>query len=301
MTHTTEAFLKSLSRGAVIVLGAATLGAGVALAEDEKSQADDPSTPIATVNGVSYPLDVFLTFYSQGLQGNQDTPEMQTRAFNLFLNLIVASQQAEKENMESRRDVQAALELSRMTVLSSATMKKFAMESQPSEEELKKAYEQFVEQSQRTEFKARHILLDEEDKAKDVIKKLKKKKGKNFEELAEEYSLGPTAEQGGDLGWFDSQQMVKPFADAVAEMEVGNFSTEPVKTQFGWHVILLEETRDAEVPPFDEVKPRLEAEVKRQMVLDKLNELRVAAKVDINEDFEKAKENGETAADDEDN
>lgn len=296
MIFTKDRFFRALPLCAVVGLGIVTFGSGAALAETDKGATDDASTPIATVNGVEYPLDVFRVFYSERVQGGENTPEMQERAFNEFLNLIVASQQAEKENMESRRDVQAGLELQRMVILSAAKLQEFGEQAQPSDEDLKKAYEEFVKQAKRTEYRARHILLDDEEKAKDIIKQLKKKKGKNFEELAKENSLGPTAEKGGDLGWFDSRQMVKPFADAVAEMEVGSFSAEPVKTQFGWHVIMLEETREAEPPSFDEVKPQLEVALKRQMVLEKLSELREKAKIELNEDVVKMKEDGAEAA-----
>jgi peptidyl-prolyl cis-trans isomerase C len=271
---------------------ACALGATAALAQDQAAAVDDPTTVIASVNGVDYPLDVFRVFYSERVQGNQNTPEMQERAFNEFLNLIVASQQAEKDNLEADREVQAALELRRMMILSAAALQQFGEQAQPSEDEMKKAYAEFVAEAQRTEYKARHILLDDEEKAKDIIKQLQKKKGKNFEKLAEENSLGPTKDKGGDLGWFDSRQMVKPFADAVSEMKVGTFTTEPVQTQFGWHVILLEETRDAEAPTFDEVKPQIEASLKRQMVVEKLGELREGAKVDLNESVVKIKEEG---------
>lgn len=273
---------------------AALLAAGSALAQD--SVVDDPSTVIATVNGEGYPLDVFRVFYNERIQGNQNTPEMQERAFNEFLNLIVASQEAEKLNLEQEREVQAALELRHMMIMSSAALQKFGDQAEPSESDLKKAYDEFVEEAKRTEYKARHILVDEEEKAKELIKQLEKKKGKNFEKLAEENSLGPTAEKGGDLGWFDSRQMVKPFADAVSEMEVGTFTTEPVKTQFGWHVILLEETRDAEPPTFEEVKPQLEASLKRQMVVEKLGELREKADVKLNEEVVKMKDGSDSEA-----
>ncbi|MBK1649905.1 peptidylprolyl isomerase [Rhabdochromatium marinum] len=290
MTHFSENLLKTLP-----LCVALALGTGAAMAKDDKAPETDSDTVIATVNGVEYPLDVFRVFYNERVQGNQNTPEMQERAFNEFLNLIVASQQAEKQELQENREVQAALELRRMMILSAAALETYGVEAQPSEDDLKKAYDEFVKQAQRTEYKARHILLDDEDKAKDIIKQLKKKKGKNFAELAEENSLGPTAEKGGDLGWFDSRQMVKPFADAVAEMEVGTFTTEPVKTQFGWHVIQLEDEREAEAPSFEDVKPQLEVSLKRTMVVEKLGELREQADVELNEDVVKMKDDSEDA------
>ncbi len=287
MTDMTRTLLKTLPFCVALALGSGALSA-----QDQKALADDPTTVIATINGVAYPLDVFRVFYQERMQGNQDSPEMQERAFNEFLNLVVASQQAEKDNLEAQREVQAALELRRMMILSAAALQEFGGQAQPSEDDIKNAYDAFAEQAQRVEFKARHILLEDEAKAKDIIKQLQRRKGKNFEKLAEENSVGPTAEKGGDLGWFDSRQMVKPFADAVSAMEVGSFTLEPVQTEFGWHVIMLEETRDAEVPAFDDVKPQLEISLKRQMVVEKLGDLREQADVQLNEAVVRMKDTG---------
>jgi peptidyl-prolyl cis-trans isomerase C len=268
------------------VLGSAALPA---LAQDA---AADPNTLIATVNGEPYKLDLFRVFYAQRLQqaGGENTPELQERAFNEFMGLVVAAQDAQKRNLAERSDVQAAMELQRLMVLSTATVQAITAETAVSDDELKQAYEQFKEQAQRTEYKARHILVDEQKKAEDLIKQVNKKKAKNFEDLAKENSLGPTAEKGGDLGWFDARQMVKPFADALADLKPGEWTKQPVQTQFGWHVILLEETRDAEPPSFEDAKPTLDAAVKRQKVAEKLAELRNNAMVDLNEDVVKVKE-----------
>jgi peptidyl-prolyl cis-trans isomerase C len=261
------------------------------MAQDEEAGVGDGAL-IATVNGQDYELDTFRAFFSERVQqaGGQNTPELQQQAFNEFLNLIVASQEAKKRNLEDTPEVQSALEMQRMMVLSAAALQEIAAEADPTEDELKAAYDSFVEQAKRTEYKARHILVDEKEKAEELIKTLDKRKGKDFEGLAKEHSLGPTAEKGGDLGWFDARRMVKPFADAVAEMEPGRYTEQPVQTQFGWHVILLEDTRLAEPPSFEEAKPQLEAAVRRQKVTEALNELRTAADVELNEDVVKLKE-----------
>jgi peptidyl-prolyl cis-trans isomerase C len=268
---------------------AAVMLAQPALAQDD---ATGDETLIATINGEPYTLDLFRTFYAQRLQqaGGENTPDLQERAFNEFMNLVVAAQDAEQRKLTERTDVQTALELQRMLVLSQAALQSIAAETEVTDAELKDAYEQFKEQAKRTEYKARHILVDDQDKAKDIAKQVGKKKAKNFEKLAEEHSLGPTADKGGDLGWFDARQMVKPFADAVAALKPGEWTEEPVQTQFGWHVILLEETRDAEPPSFEDAKPNLEAAVKRQKVATKLAEMRNGAMVDLNEDVVKVEE-----------
>ncbi len=254
--------------------------------------ADDPSTIIATVNGVEYPFDIFRVFFVERMQqqGNdQNTPQLQEIAFNDFLNMIVAAQDAEARNLGTMREVQAALELQRLAILSTAALQTIAEESNPSDDELQAAYANFVEQAKRTEYKARHILLDDEDKARALIKKIDRK-GKNFEALAREHSLGPTKDKGGDLGWFDARQMVKPFADAVAQMKPGTFTKEPVQTQFGWHIIQLEETRIAEPPSFDEARMQLEVSLRRQKVVERLGQLREQADVVLNEDVVKMKD-----------
>ncbi len=290
----TSQFQFSFPRKHLSVLLVTTLCGATSLwaADQPANPLDDPNTIIATVNNVQYPLDVFRVFYNERLQqsGGQNSPELQEQAFNEFLNLVVASQEGTALKLEKKREVQAALELQKMVILSTAALQTMAADVKPTDDELKAAYDQFVKQAKRTEYKARHILVDTEEKAKDLIKQLDKKKGKNFEELANEKSLGPTAEKGGDLGWFDLRQMVKPFADAVSQLKPGSYTPEPVQTQFGWHIILLEETRMAEPPKFEDAKAQIEASVRRQKVVEKLGELRKAAQVKLNESIVKMKQ-----------
>jgi peptidyl-prolyl cis-trans isomerase C len=280
---------KHLLRGTV---AAGLVAAALAAPAPAQEQPTGDDTLIATINGEPYKLDLFRLFYAQRLQqaGAENSPQFQEQAFNEFMNLVVSAQEGEKRKLSDRADVQAALELERMMVLSTAALQAIGADTEVTDDELKQAYEQFKEQAKRTEYKARHILVDNKEKAEEIAKQVTKKKGKNFEELAKENSTGPTAEKGGDLGWFDSRQMVKPFADAVANLKPGEWTEEPVQTQFGWHVILLEETRDAEPPSFEDAKPGLEAALKRQQVAEKLAEMRNGAKVDLNEDVVKLKE-----------
>ena len=262
------------------------------VAEEAEAPAQDANTLIATVNEKPYQLDIFRAFYNERLtqSRSQNTPEFQEQVFNEFLNLIVAAQEAEKRDLGDNREVKAAIELQRLMVLSSAVLQQIGAEAEITDAELEEAYEQFKERAKRTEYKARHILVDDKAKAEEIIVKLDKADGKGFEDLAKENSLGPTAEKGGDLGWFDARQMVKPFSDAVAKLEPGNYTDKPVQTQFGWHVILLEETRDAEPPSMEEAKPTLEAALRRQKISEALAELRTAAKIELNTDVVKLKE-----------
>lgn len=128
------------------------------------------------------------------------------------------------------------------------------------------------------EVRARHILVETEDEAKAVIQKLND--GADFAELAKEESTGPSASNGGDLGFFSKEQMVTPFAEAAFAMETGEIS-EPVKSRFGWHVIKVEEKRDREPPKFADVKERLKSSLIRQQLQSRMAELRGAANVEI--------------------
>ncbi len=280
---------------ALSLLFTATAGALPAAAQDAAATGD---TTIATVNGQPYALDLFRVFYTQRLQetGQQNAPAFQEQAFNEFLSTIVASQEGEKRKLADDANVETALQMQRMMIMSNAALQDIANETEVSEDDLQQAYEQFTEQAKRTEYKARHILVDDQAKAEELIKQVDESKGKDFEKLAKENSLGPTAEKGGDLGWFDARQMVKPFSDAVSAMEPGSWTEQPVQTQFGWHVILLEETRTAEPPTMEEAKPNLEAAVKRQKVAEKLAELRENADLELNTDVVKMKDEDEPAA-----
>ncbi len=148
-----------------------------------------------------------------------------------------------------------------------------------SEDELKAAYEERIKNMPKIEYKARHILVKTEDEGKAIIKELEG--GKDFAELAKEKSTGPSGPSGGDLGWFKPQRMVKPFAEAVVKMEPGKISTAPVETQFGWHVIKLEEQRDVKLPEIDNMKPQLKRQLEQNKMMEYMEKLRAEADVKV--------------------
>lgn len=255
---------------------------GPVLAKDTTTS---PETLIATVNGIDYRLDVFRQFYLERLQQTPggNSPEAQERIFDEFMNLVVTSQEAVKRNLEGSREVQAALELQRLKVLSNAALARMADELEPSEKELRETYDQLVAQAaERTEYKARHILVNDEDEAKRLIKQLDK--GADFAELAREHSLGPTGKNGGDLDWFEAGKMVPSFAEAVAALKPGTYTKRPVQTQFGWHIIELEDVRSPTPPSYEDAKPQITALVKRKQIAERVTEMRNNAKIDPNED-----------------
>ncbi len=157
------------------------------------------------------------------------------------------------------------------------------------EDALKKRYEQFIKTNKpENEVHARHILLKNEADAKAVIKELDN--GADFAELAKEKSTGPSGPNGGDLGFFTHEQMVPEFADAAFKMKPGTYSKEPVKTQFGWHVIKVEETKKGEQPTFEEKRNELAAEMTQEAYKKIIADLRANAKIDNTLETPKAKE-----------
>ncbi len=272
----------------VALLITTLLATATTFAQDAQPPAEEgvaPGTVIATVNGTPYTVDTFRLFMIERLQGGQqeNNQAFQQQAFNEFMTLIVASQEAEKRKLQDNPDVQAAMEVQRLKVMANAGMAAMARDIEVTDEELKAAYEEVKKQAERTEYKARHILVKDEAEAKKLIAELDKKA--DFAELAKKHSLGPTGKNGGELDWFDASQMVKPFADAVSAMKPGTHSKEPVNTQFGWHVIELQETRVAEPPPFEDAKPQLTALVQREKLAQEMATLRDGAMVELNEEI----------------
>ncbi|HEX7967838.1 MAG TPA: peptidylprolyl isomerase, partial [Stellaceae bacterium] len=155
------------------------------------------------------------------------------------------------------------------------------LEKSVTDQKLHARYDKFVKEAPpREDVHARHILVGSEDEAKAVIAELKK--GGDFAKIAQEKTTDPSGKtSGGDLGYFTKEDMVPEFADAAFKLKPGEITQTPVKTQFGWHVIKVEDRRQAKPPTFEQIKPRLANEVSRELVGDKLNELKTAAKIEV--------------------
>jgi peptidyl-prolyl cis-trans isomerase C len=191
------------------------------------------------------------------------------------------AQDAEKKGLQNRPDVAASVKLLKDKMLTQIAIQDFASGHQPSDEEIQKVYQDEYAGQSGTEYKARHILLKKQEEATALIEKLDG--GADFAELAKEHSTGPTGKDGGDLGWFDVSQMVKPFGDALMAMEKGNYSSAPVETQFGWHIILLEDTRESEAPSLESVKAKIINKLKQGALSEYMKELRDSSKLVFNE------------------
>ncbi len=194
---------------------------------------------------------------------------------NEVINLELARQSGEKEGVGKDTKVQLQIEQQKRAVLASAAIQQHMSAHPVTDEELKKIYDEQVPKG--NEYKARHILVEEEDAAKKLIAELDK--GADFSELAKEHSTGPSGKSGGELGWFSPKQMVAPFSEAAASLEKGAYTKEPVKTQFGWHIIILDDSRATTPPSFEQVKPQLQAFVQKQRVQQYITGLRESANI----------------------
>jgi peptidyl-prolyl cis-trans isomerase C len=239
--------------------------------------------PVAVVNGTPIPK---LTFdqYAQRMGGRvkTDTPEASKALVEQLVMEELLVQEANKQKLVDSPEIKQQLAMVERSLLASTVVRRMLSGSAPSEDAIKKEYETAVAAMKGKEYKAAHILVDAEDKAKEIIAELKKDSSK-FAELAKAKSSDGSAANGGDLGWFTPSMMVPPFAQAVAKMEKGKFSEEPVQTPFGWHVILLEDLRDATPPSLDELKPQIQQMLQSKMLNDYLEKLKSGAKIEVTE------------------
>lgn len=232
--------------------------------------------PVATVNGEPISEDMLLLFQQQlGRNGNSVSRE---DALDQLINFVLVTQDAEKQGIDKRPNVVQDLAWKRRGLLVNISLNEYMQAHPITDEEIQAAYNKFKTTRSGQEYHARHILLKTEEEAKAVIKQLDE--GADFAKLAAEKSIGPTKTKGGDLGWFTPDRMVKPFSEAVKQMNKGSYSKNPVKTQFGWHVILLEDSRDVAPPALDEVRKQLQTQLTQQRMQDYFEELRSKAKID---------------------
>lgn len=212
--------------------------------------------------------------------GQQTFPKQQLIDELVQRELLVQS--AMSKQLQNTPEVIEQLEMARRSLLSQAALKAQLDASPITDADLKAEYDKQIGSQDKTEYKARHILVKTEDEAKAIIAQLDKAKGKGFEALAKKHTTDPSGkDSGGDLGWFGAKQMVAPFSAAVAALEKGKYTATPVQTQFGWHVILREDSREQTPPPFDSVKEQLRPMVQRSKIEAMLKTLKDQAKVEI--------------------
>ena len=232
---------------------------------------------IFTINGVDVDSAVVDMYFQSRLsgQGGQATPEQREALMGELRDIYILSTQDSAKTFEQDPTVAAQIELQKRSVLAQAVAGEFFENIEVSEEEILAEYGEQIKLAPPLQFKARHILVESQGEATAVIEQLND--GADFEELAKEKSTGPSGPSGGDLGWFSPNQMVEPFSNAVQALEDGMHSSEPVQTQFGWHVILREDSRESEPPTFDSVKDRIKTAVQQKKFQSHLETLRASA------------------------
>ena len=234
---------------------------------------------VGTINGLPIPESLYRRLGLNMLQKPVDdmTPEERSTVLEQLVALMLVAEAGSSDGLDDERNIAAELELRRMQYLASATVERFAEENPPSEAELRALYDERVQNLSGSEYKARHILLETEEEAQNVIALLND--GRDFAALAMEHSTGPTGPNGGDLGWFAPDSMVAPFSNAVQALEVGSYTPTPVRTQFGWHVILLEASRDQQPPGIESMRTELTTIARRQKIQEYVESLRERADV----------------------
>ncbi len=233
---------------------------------------------VATVNGTAIPqsrADLLVT--EQKSQGAPDSEQLRAAVKEELIRREVLSQEARKKSLDKSAAVQAQMDMARQAVLIRAYLQDFVKAHPVSDADVKAEYDKIKSQLGDKEYKARHILVEKEEEAKAIIAKLDK--GEKIDDLAKQSKDPGSKDKGGDLGWANPASFVKPFADALSKLEKGKYTTTPVKTDFGYHVIKLEDTRPPKAPAFDEVKGQLKQRLEQQRVEKHIAELRSKAAV----------------------
>ena len=246
-----------------------------------KDGAAKDAPPVATVNGKPISAAAFQVWVSA--QTNKKVEELKDEEKKALLEglegLYVSSQEAEKQNVAGDPQVAARIELDRMNILATTLFQNYAKSKTPTDEELKAEYDTQIAAMPKAEYHAAHILVKDEAAANDVLAQLAK--GAKFEDVAKKASQDAgSKEQGGDLSWFTPDKMVPEFSKAVAAMKKGEVSKEAVKSQFGYHIIKLIDTRELQPPAFEQVKDRLGPMIQQHRVRDYIDSLKKSAKIE---------------------
>lgn len=234
---------------------------------------------VAKVNGKAIPANrAEVLMANQLAQGQAKTPELEAAVKEELVRREVLAQAAVAKGMDKKSDVQAQVELARQGVLIGAYLNEFARGVKITDADVQKEYDTLKGALGDKEYKARHILVEKEDEAKDIVAKLKK--GEKFEELAKASKDPGSKDKGGELGWANKASYVPPFAEAMAKLAKGKYTEAPVQSNFGWHVIQLDDTRELKAPNFDEVKPQIVQRMRQMAVEKHILDLRAKAKVE---------------------
>jgi peptidyl-prolyl cis-trans isomerase C len=242
--------------------GIGTLIAVISIAASGLSTAN--AETVMTVKGIEIDSTVFNAYLESRFQkpAAQATADDRATVERELKDIYLLTTTPKAKELANDPDMKAQIELQYRGSIAQAVARDFVESNPATDAEILSEYESQLEQSSDLQYKARHILVPTQAEAQDLIAQLGE--GADFQALAKEHSTGPSGPNGGDLGWFAPEQMVKPFADAVVGLKDGQFSPEPVQTQFGWHVILREESRKNEPPTLESVRDSIKQRVEQE-------------------------------------
>jgi peptidyl-prolyl cis-trans isomerase C len=235
---------------------------------------------ITTVNGKPVPKSRVDALLSQVIKGGQPrTPELEAKVKDEVVRREIVTQEAERAGIPQSPDYKIQMELARQAMLERGLLEQFRAKNPVTDDIAQAEYDKFKAANSGLEYRARHILVETEDQAKDLIKQIKA--GGNFEELAKKNSKDTgSAANGGDLDFANPKNFVPEFSQAMVALQKGQMTEEPVKSQFGFHIIKLEDTRESTFPAFDEVKPQIKQRLEQQKMQGYMAELVKKAKTD---------------------
>ena len=268
----------SVAAGGVTLVSAQTAPKGKAAAAPTAAAPSPSGAPAAAMQSAPSGKDLFqkpqfdYMLKERLAAGQPDSPELRNAIRDELNTRELLAREAKKKGLDKQPDIKTQMDLAAQTVLVRAQVADWAKTNPISDAALHKEYDTIKSQLGDKEYHVRHILVDKEDEAKDIIASLQK--GEKFEKLAERSKDPGSKANGGDLDWNAPANFVKPFSDAMVKLEKGKFTTQPVQTQFGWHVIKLDDVRDAKIPTFDEVKPQLAQRLQGQHLDEYFRDLR---------------------------
>jgi peptidyl-prolyl cis-trans isomerase C len=277
----------ALAAAPLLLAAALAAAPGLVLAQagkDAKKDAVKPAAPatgnIATVNGVAVPrARADFLMQQQQARGAQDNEQTRNMIRDELVNREVIAQEAARSGVAKSPEVQAQIDLARQEVVVGAFLRDWVRRNPVSDAEVQKEYERAKSQTGDREYRARHILVENEDQAKNLIAELKK--GGKFDDLAKKNSKDTgSAERGGDLDWNVPSAYDKQFADAMTKLEKGKLTDAPVRTRFGFHIIQLDDVRPVKFPALNDVKPRIQQQLTQGKIEGLIRELRSKAKME---------------------
>jgi peptidyl-prolyl cis-trans isomerase C len=235
---------------------------------------------VAIVNGKAVPTARVDALAQQvARSGRPITPEMQGQLKDEVIAREIFMQEAKKQGLDTTEDFKTQMELARQTLLIRELFANYQKTSPVSDADIKAEYDKFAAANSGKEYRARHILVEKEDQAKAIIAQLKK--GGKFDEIAKKSSKDPgSGANGGDLDWANPSNYVPEFSQALIKLTKGQTTETPVKSQFGYHIIRLDDVRDAQLPKFDDVKPQIAQQLQQQKMTKYQEELRAKAKIE---------------------